>query len=162
MSFFATTSEKRSLERDHASRDGMSNEKRQRPTLAKSVLCKPLPQFWSTFPHSHSSFQFADLTGVFRTLMLPLFLHYLFPRVNGAGVLKVWLHCDICSASVIGIVAELQRMRLIPASIIVVTVKSWKQWRWTVFRNCAQHLNLYCDEWYISAALQFCKLFCPI
>jgi hypothetical protein len=57
MSFFATTSasreamltEKRSLERDHASRDGMSDEKRQRPTLAKSVLCKPLPQFEAYF-----------------------------------------------------------------------------------------------------------------
>jgi DNA-binding Xre family transcriptional regulator len=46
MSFFATTSasreamltKKRSLERDHASRDGMSDEKRQRPTLANDIV----------------------------------------------------------------------------------------------------------------------------
>ncbi|KAH9562949.1 hypothetical protein CY35_05G099300 [Sphagnum magellanicum] len=46
MSFFATTSasreamltEKRSLERDHASRDGMSDQKRQRPTLANEIV----------------------------------------------------------------------------------------------------------------------------
>jgi DNA-binding Xre family transcriptional regulator len=91
MSFFATTSasreamltEKRSLERDHASRDGMSDQKRQRPTLANEIveavkmdslqkLCSTLEPLLRRVVHFCSPAAFANFFVQFKGKISPL------------------------------------------------------------------------------------------